>query len=76
MILIKLILTYVCLEDVAVLAGPIVPLQSTSISNSTSESLNVDPPHNIVCDKDFGGPGAIPNYNDCARAVAYIPRGA
>ena len=51
-----------------------LPLSPTSGVNSTS--FGVDPPRNIVCSEDFGGLGENPDYNDCARAVSLLPRGA
>lgn len=39
-------------------------------------SLGVDPPRNILCDQDFGGVAAKPDYSDCAQAVSQLPRGS
>ena len=46
-----------------------------SLVNATAPDT-VGPPHNIVCAWDFGGEGAKPDYDDCSRVVARIPRGA
>ena len=67
---------FMYLNFIVVPASPLVALPSSTISEGNSTSFGVDPPRNIVCAGDFGGLGAKPDYDDCARAVSQLPRGA
>lgn len=61
------------LQAFGIVATPVV---SSSSASANTTSLDVDPPRNILCDQDFGGWGAKPDYDDCAQAVSQLPRGA
>ena len=76
MIRVSFIIVILQLQAFGVVATPVDLLVSSPSESANTTSLDVDPPRNILCDQDFGGWGAKPDYDDCAQAVSQLPRGA